>query len=116
MANDSTVESVVERVASGSMGEVGGGARAAVRPARGGALDRDRGGGLARAGVQGLLAEWEALEPKDAEAWAQELTYFTNQSGRMRYDEYLRTRLPIGSGAIESANRHVVGVRVKQAG
>ncbi len=24
--------------------------------------------------------------------------------------------MPIGSGAVESANRHVVGVRVKQAG
>ena len=64
----------------------------------------------------GLLSEWEALAPADAEGWAEQLRYFRNQSPRMRYDEYIEQGLPIGSGAIGSANRHVVGVRAKQAG
>ena len=63
-----------------------------------------------------VLGEWEALAPRDAEGWAEQLGYFRNQSPRMRYDEYIRLGLPVGSGVVESANRHVVGVRVKQAG
>lgn len=63
-----------------------------------------------------LLAEWRQLEAVSPDAWAAELTYFRNQAERMRYDEYTRLGLPLGSGAVESANRHVVGVRAKQAG
>ncbi len=62
------------------------------------------------------LRDWEQLQATSPEVWARQLTYFRNQSQRMRYDEYLSRGLPVGSGAVESANRHVVGVRVKQAG
>ena len=34
----------------------------------------------------------------------------------MNYPQYRQKGYPIGSGAVESANRHVVGVRVKQSG
>lgn len=66
--------------------------------------------------IEDLLGEWAALAPKQAEAFAAELTFFRNQAPRMAYDQYEAQGYPIGSGAVESANRHVVGVRVKQAG
>jgi len=66
--------------------------------------------------VQGLLVDWAMVEPKDQTAWAAEQTYFTNQAARMAYDRYAAAGYPLGSGAVESANHHVVGVRVKQAG
>lgn len=34
----------------------------------------------------------------------------------MRDDQYAAAGYPLGSGAVESANRHLVGVRAKQAG
>lgn len=66
--------------------------------------------------VQALLAEWATVTPRDPTAWATEVTYFTNQAHRMAYDQYHAAGYPLGSGAVESANHHVVGVRVKQAG
>lgn len=71
---------------------------------------------LLQGAVHDLLREWATLSPHDAAAWATELTYFTNQAHRMAYDQYQAAGYPLGSGAVESANRHVVGVRVKQAG
>jgi len=71
---------------------------------------------LREGAVQDLLAAWGEATPKQAEAFAAELTYFQNQAPRMAYDQYEAAGYPIGSGAVESANRHVVGVRVKQAG
>jgi len=73
-------------------------------------------GRLAEGQIEELLAQWRTLEPQDPEGFAGELTYFANQRGRMKYDEYRVAGYPIGSGAVESANRHVVGARVKQAG
>jgi hypothetical protein len=66
--------------------------------------------------VHHLLTEWAGLPGHDAGAWAAEQTYFRNQAHRMAYDRYRQAGYPLGSGAVESANRHVVGVRVKQAG
>jgi len=66
--------------------------------------------------VPDLLIEWAALTPRDAAAWATEQTYFRNHAHRMAYDQYQQAGYPLGSGAVESANRHVVGMRVKQAG
>ncbi|MGN6757670.1 MAG: ISKra4 family transposase [Thermomicrobiales bacterium] len=63
-----------------------------------------------------LLAEWATLIPKDAPTFAAEVTYFRHQAARMQYDAYVVAGYPVGSGAVESANRHIVGVRVKQAG
>jgi hypothetical protein len=42
--------------------------------------------------------------------------YYRENQRRMRYDEYLRRGLLIGSGPIESAHRHVIHRRMKQAG
>lgn len=72
--------------------------------------------GLAEGAVEELLTQWRDLPSQDPEGFARELTYFGNQRRRMKYDEYRAAGYPIGSGAVESANRHVVGVRVKQAG
>lgn len=44
------------------------------------------------------------------------ITYFTNNKERMRYNEYLEKGYHIGSGTVESACKHVVGQRLKQAG
>ena len=45
-----------------------------------------------------------------------ERDYFHNNAARMRYRATKRRRLPIGSGAIESAIRRVVNLRLKGAG
>ena len=44
------------------------------------------------------------------------ITYFTNNKERMRYNEYREKGYHIGSGVVESACKHVVGQRLKQAG
>ena len=72
--------------------------------------------GLAQGKVRQMMEEWSRLDPNSPELFSQELTYFRNQSNRMNYHEYRERGYPIGSGSVESANRHVVGVRVKQAG
>ena len=53
-------------------------------------------------------------EPKKTlrEAW----TYFTNNQGRMHYDQYRQQGLFIGSGTVESACKRLVGARTKQSG
>jgi hypothetical protein len=45
-----------------------------------------------------------------------EINYFTENKERMRYDLYRASRLPIGSGTIESACKNVIGGRMKQGG
>ncbi len=72
--------------------------------------------GLAGGELEELLTQWKDLQAQDPAGFACELTYFGNQRRRMKYDEYRAAGYPIGSGAVESANRHLVGVRVKQAG
>lgn len=44
------------------------------------------------------------------------ITYFSNNKERMRYNEYKEKGYHIGSGTVESACKHVVGQRLKQAG
>jgi AcrR family transcriptional regulator len=66
-----------------------------------------------------LLRDLEAWEPDTAaarEVRRQELGYFRNHQARMRYPAYLRRGLPIGSGAVEGACKHLVGARFKGAG
>jgi hypothetical protein len=71
------------------------------------------------------VGPWELL--RSVEAWApatevaqevrrQELVYFQNNQDRMHYPEYLQLGLPIGSGAVEGACKHLVGARFKGAG
>lgn len=42
--------------------------------------------------------------------------YFEDNQQRMNYPEYLAKNLPIGSGVVESACKHVVASRLKRAG
>jgi hypothetical protein len=42
--------------------------------------------------------------------------YFRRNAKRMRYVEFREMGLPIGSGIVESAHKHVLQVRMKQAG
>lgn len=42
--------------------------------------------------------------------------YFRENAQRMNYPDYRRQRLPIGSGAVESACKHVVADRLKRTG
>lgn len=44
------------------------------------------------------------------------LTYFTNNQIRMDYARYRKLKLQIGSGTIESACKHLIDARLKQAG
>jgi hypothetical protein len=73
-----------------------------------------------RAGrVETVLARLHALrptEPEQAQALAALIRYYTDNAGRMRYDEYLRRGYGIGSGAVESAHKQVVHARMRQAG
>ena len=45
-----------------------------------------------------------------------QIDYFTNNKARMKYDAYRASRLPIGSGTIESACKNVIAGRMKQGG
>jgi hypothetical protein len=73
-----------------------------------------------RAGkVQEVIAALKRLRPKTEELRAslQSLIgYYSENAGRMRYDEYLRLGYGIGSGAVESAHKQVVHARLRQAG
>ena len=73
-----------------------------------------------RAGkVQDVIAALKRLRPKTEELRAslQSLIgYYSENVGRMRYDEYLRLGYGIGSGAVESAHKQVVHARLRQAG
>jgi len=56
-------------------------------------------------------------ETHDPEASPQRLLeYFEDNRRRLSYAEALRKKLPIGSGVVESATRHVVQQRLKQSG
>ena len=44
------------------------------------------------------------------------ITYFINNKERMHYNQYRKQGYHIGSGTVESACKHVVGQRLKQAG
>lgn len=73
---------------------------------------------LARGHVGALVAAWHAL-PCRGEAAAvrdEQVTYFTNQAGRMAYDRYRAAGWDIGSGMIESACKHLIGAREKGPG
>lgn len=69
------------------------------------------------------LAQWRerlGLPPKDAleddprQVVSSAHTYFGHNVRRMNYPEYRAQGYPIGSGVIESACRHIVGLRMKR--
>lgn len=73
-----------------------------------------------RAGkVQDVIARLKRVRPKTPELRASLqalIRYYSENAGRMRYDEYLRLGYGIGSGAVESAHKQVVHARFRQAG
>lgn len=70
--------------------------------------------------VHDLVAQLEqcafATRGRLRTAFATAAKYFNTNATRMRYDVFLRAGLPIGSGMIESAHRHVLQARMKLAG
>src|SRR5229473_6469303 len=73
-----------------------------------------------RAGkVQDVISRLKRLRPKTPqlrESLESLIRYYSENAGRMRYDEYLRLGYGIGSGAVESAHKQVVHTRLRQAG
>ena len=73
-----------------------------------------------RAGkVEEVIAGLKRLRPKTPElrdSLQALMRYYSENAGRMRYDEYLRLGYGIGSGAVESAHKQVVHARLRQAG
>lgn len=69
--------------------------------------------------VQEVIAALKRLRPKTPElrdGLQALIRYYSENAGRMRYDEYLRRGYGIGSGAVESAHKQVVHARLRQAG
>ena len=60
----------------------------------------------------------EAVAPtaEAAEVLRVERGYFATNADRMRYPQFRAEGLPVGSGAIESAARHLVQQRLKRPG
>ena len=70
-------------------------------------------------GVEPLLAELRSVEPASpeaAEVLRVERGYFITNAARMAYPTFHTRGLPLGSGAVESAAKHVVQVRMKRSG
>ncbi len=80
------------------------------------------GGYLIRGDAEGLVSAIMALPPvppppgQNRSIPEQGAEYFRNNAERMRYPEYRARGMEIGSGAIESAGKRVVGQRCKWAG
>lgn len=56
------------------------------------------------------------MRGRKREELEKELTYFRNQRWRMRYAQYRRANLPIGSGVVEAACKTLVTQRLKRSG
>lgn len=70
-------------------------------------------------GISPVLAALQALappQPEAAETLRRERGYFQRNAARMAYPAFRAAGLPIGSGAVESAAKHVVQQRMKRAG
>lgn len=70
---------------------------------------------LAQSNLALVLHELQPLTDSSAAARTA-LTYFTNNQARMDYARYRQLNLQIGSGTIESACKHLIDARLKQAG
>jgi len=67
--------------------------------------------------IDGLLAEIDALRiGRNAKKIARCKNYFIKNADRMQYSELKALDLPIGSGAIESAGRQTINLRLKGSG
>jgi hypothetical protein len=63
-----------------------------------------------------LLAAITPATPAAAEALRRERNYFQTHRARMDYPAYWARGLPLGSGGVESAGKHLVQLRMKRAG
>ena len=66
-----------------------------------------------------VIARLKRLQPKTPElrqSLQSLIRYYSDNAGRMRYDEYLRLGYGIVSGAVDSAHKQVVHARLRQAG
>ena len=70
---------------------------------------------LAQSNLTFVLQQLQQLAASSAAARSA-LTYFTNNQARMDYARYRQLNLQIGSGTIESACKHLIDARLKQAG
>lgn len=69
--------------------------------------------------VESVIASLLELSSPDSDVTEEiesNITYFTNNKDRMRYKEYKAKGYHIGSGTVESACKHIVSQRLKQAG
>jgi len=76
-------------------------------------------GGLLKEGVKPVLqalARATAPTSEAAEVLRRETNYFRSNAARMDYPTFRARGLPIGSGAIESAAKHLVQQRLKRPG
>jgi len=74
---------------------------------------------LDRGQVEPLVARLRGLETDNAELAHQialEADYFERNAARMRYDEFRRQGLFVGSGVIEAGCRTVIASRLKRSG
>ena len=58
----------------------------------------------------------EVSTKEEKETVEGEITYFEKNRGRMRYDDFRRQGLFVGSGVVEAGCRTVIGQRLKQSG
>lgn len=63
-----------------------------------------------------FLRSIDAASPSLAEILRIEAAYFERNAGRMRYPEFRRQHLFVGSGVIEAGCKAVIGSRLKQSG
>ena len=63
-----------------------------------------------------LIAKRYTTSDNDDAGTERLLRYFETNRQRLGYAEALKRKLPIGSGAVESAGRHIVQQRLKQSG
>ena len=62
------------------------------------------------------INENRKLSASNKEKLASTITYFTNQSPRMHYDEYRKQKFPIGSGVTEAACKTIIKQRLCRSG
>lgn len=83
---------------------------------RKGWLDKQR-KRLKKGQLAAVLEDLHALcRGRRAATIRKEIAYFEEHAHRMRYDHFQRMGLPIGSGAVESAIRRIVNLRMKGNG
>ena len=66
--------------------------------------------------VRAALTALRAPSPEAAKLLRRERAFFKTNAARMAYPDFRARGLPIGSGAVESAARHVIQLRMKRPG